>query len=148
MRKLTAHKVLKVVASCAVAALLFVACKGDEIPTLPPDDTMDDDAGSPSNTGGQPNMQGDSGTGVVDPCLFHHDEGCACEPEGARDTCSVYYFVEGEEEKVACMQGYVYCVEGEWTGCIGVRIVQVPPGEVPPNTVIQDGAPEFGDAGQ
>jgi hypothetical protein len=45
------------------------------------------------------------------------------------------------------MQGFAYCAQGEWTGCVGVRIVQVPPGEVPPNTVIQDGPPEFGDAG-
>jgi hypothetical protein len=147
MRKRTAHKVLEVIASCTLAALLFVACKGDEIPTLPPDDSMDEDSGS----GNQPNhMDEDSGINLS--CLMPRT-GCACATEGATYDCRAYYYVNEStsSEYVACSYGHYYCTDGKWGECIGERIVVVPPGEIPPGTLISsDGPPpqEGADAGR
>jgi hypothetical protein len=133
---MTLQRVFTAAAAYAFASALLVACKGEEVPLGPrAEDPVDEDAGS------EPPDDDDSGTGVVDRCILNREEGCPCTTEGEQRTCSVYYFVEGEEEKVACMQGYVYCLEGEWTSCIGVRIVQVPPSEIPPGTLISEEPP-------
>lgn len=142
-RKMTLQRVFRAVASCAFASALFVACKGEEIPTLPPDDEpSNEDAGN-----NQPNHQGDSGINLA--CLRPATD-CPCGIENAQNSCSVYYtvLIDGQDEKIACATGYMLCLDGEWSECYGVRVVVVPPSEIPPGTLIHDEAPAFaGDAG-
>jgi hypothetical protein len=144
-RKMTVQKVFKVIAACALASALFVACKGEEIPTLPPDDTMpEEDSGANG-----PGPDDDGGTDLS--CLMPRT-GCPCGMEGAMYDCRAYYYVNENtaSEYVACSYGHYYCTDGRWGECIGERIVVVPPNEIPPGTLISsDGPPpqEGADAG-
>ncbi|HEX2877967.1 MAG TPA: hypothetical protein VHO25_00385 [Polyangiaceae bacterium] len=142
-RKMTLQRVFRAVASCAFASALFVACKGEEIPTLPPgDEPSNEDAGN-----NQPNNQGDSG---IDLACLRPAATCPCSMEGAIYDCRAYYYVNKgtPEQYQACSIGYFHCVDGEWSECIGERIVRVAPDEIPPNTVFEDGPlPGLGDGG-
>jgi hypothetical protein len=138
-RKMTVQRMFKVLAACVLASALFVACKGEEIPTLPPDDSQDDDAGS----GNPPNgMEGDSGGGPDIRCLMPRP-GCECANDGDIYDCRAYYYVNEDtpQEYVACSYGHYYCSDGTWGECIGERIVVVPPNEIPPGTLISSDGP-------
>jgi hypothetical protein len=135
--RVTLKTMLGMTAACGLLAGLLGACSSEEIPPLPP--AMHPE---PEPDGGDGDITEPEDAGPTIPtCVLNPVAGCECAQEGAQRDCRVFYYTDSQDTDVACAIGYLTCTDGEWSECIGVRVVFVAPDEIPPNTVIEGSAP-------